>query len=173
MCATASAASAVFTVIRTSSDPARARDFTCCAVPSTSAVSVFVMDCTTIGAVPPTRMGPMDTWTDLRRWMDDMVPAGEKRFLGSDILHGMIAAPHNRSVGESPATAGTPKAQAPPGNAQAPVRQIAGALESGGRFGGHPPKGRGAAGARSLRSPDRGRQRHPVPAVLYWTPEGL
>src|SRR6185312_4754610 len=60
--------------------------------------------------------------------------------------------------GESPATAGTPKAQAPPGNAQAHERQIAGALESGGRLGGHPPKGSGAVGARSLRSPDRGRQ---------------
>src|SRR6185312_14783955 len=35
--------------------------------------------------------------------------------------------------GEGPATAGTPKAQAPPGNAQAHERQTAGALESGGR----------------------------------------
>src|SRR5690348_14728659 len=61
--------------------------------------------------------------------------------------------------GESPATAGTPKAQAPPGNAQAHERQIAGALESGGRLGGHPPKGSGAVGARSLRSPDRGAAR--------------
>src|SRR6185312_11915451 len=33
---------------------------------------------TTIGAVPPTRTGPMDTCTDLRRWMEDMVPAGER-----------------------------------------------------------------------------------------------
>ncbi len=67
--------------------------------------------------------------------------------------------------GESPATAGTPKAQAPPGNAQAHERQIAGALESGGRLGGHPPKGSGAVGARSLRSQDRGRQGHRMPAV--------
>src|SRR6185312_1823226 len=36
--------------------------------------------------------------------------------------------------GESPATAGTPKAQAPPGNAQAHERQIAGSLERGGRL---------------------------------------
>src|SRR5579883_988298 len=76
MCGTASAASAVFTVTRTSSDPALASDFTCCAVPSTSAVSVFVIDWTTIGAVPPTRTWPMDTGTDLRRWMGDILPAG-------------------------------------------------------------------------------------------------
>jgi hypothetical protein len=29
---------------------------------------VFVMDCTTIGALPPTRTGPMATWTEERRW---------------------------------------------------------------------------------------------------------
>src|SRR5581483_4673957 len=52
---------------------------------------------------------------------------------GTDILHARMRAPHIGLSGESPATAGTPKAQAPPGNAQAHERQIAGALESGGR----------------------------------------
>ncbi len=39
----------VFTVRRTSSEPARASAFTCWVVPSMSAVSVLVIDCTTIG----------------------------------------------------------------------------------------------------------------------------
>src|SRR2546429_4573100 len=68
--ATAAAASLVLTVIRTSSEPARARALTCCAVPSTSAVSVFVMDCTTMGAPPPTWTEPMETWTEGRREID-------------------------------------------------------------------------------------------------------
>src|SRR5215470_12700273 len=55
---TAAAASSLFTVTRTSSDPARARAATCCTVEGTSAVSVFVMDCTTTGASDPTRTPP-------------------------------------------------------------------------------------------------------------------
>ena len=51
MCGTAAAASSVFTVTRTSSDPARASALTCWTVDSMSAVSVFVIDCTTIGRV--------------------------------------------------------------------------------------------------------------------------
>ena len=51
---TAAAASASLTVMRTSSEPARASALICCAVPSMSAVSVLVIDCTTIGAAPPT-----------------------------------------------------------------------------------------------------------------------
>ena len=47
------AASGVFTVMRTSSEPARASASTCRAVDSASAVSVLVIDCTTIGASPP------------------------------------------------------------------------------------------------------------------------
>ena len=70
MGATAAAASAEFTVIRTSSDPARASACTWRAVASTSAVSVLVMDWTTIGASPPRRTGPMDTWTVERRFME-------------------------------------------------------------------------------------------------------
>ena len=49
MCGTAAAASSRSTVMRTSSEPARASAATCRAVPPTSAVSVLVIDCTTIG----------------------------------------------------------------------------------------------------------------------------
>ena len=40
--------------MRTISEPARASAVTCSTVASMSAVSVFVIDCTTIGAPPPT-----------------------------------------------------------------------------------------------------------------------
>ena len=53
MCGTAAAASALFTVTRTISEPARASAATCCTVAAMSAVSVLVIDCTTIGASPP------------------------------------------------------------------------------------------------------------------------
>src|SRR5690606_5181906 len=54
MSGTAAAASSVFTVIRTSSLPAAASSAICSAVDSTSAVSVFVIDWTTIGCPLPT-----------------------------------------------------------------------------------------------------------------------
>src|SRR3954471_2868375 len=50
---TAAAASSRSTVMRTSSEPARASASTCRAVASASAVSVLVIDWTTIGAPPP------------------------------------------------------------------------------------------------------------------------
>src|SRR5579872_5331472 len=62
MCGTALAASSRSTVMRTSSEPARASAATCATVPSTSAVSVLVIDCTTIGAPPPTATWPTLTW---------------------------------------------------------------------------------------------------------------
>ena len=46
---TAAAASSVLTVTRTSSEPARASAITWLTVPATSAVSVLVMDWTTMG----------------------------------------------------------------------------------------------------------------------------
>ena len=46
---TAAAAASVFTVTRTSSEPARASAITWLTVDATSAVSVLVIDCTTIG----------------------------------------------------------------------------------------------------------------------------
>ena len=48
MWGTAAAAASLLTVSRTSSEPARARAATCRMVPSISAVSVFVIDCTTM-----------------------------------------------------------------------------------------------------------------------------
>src|SRR5438445_1113821 len=67
MCGTAAAASSRSTVMRTISDPARDSAATCAIVPSTSAVSVLVIDCTTIGAPPPTATLPTMTWVVLCR----------------------------------------------------------------------------------------------------------
>src|SRR5882672_10556339 len=61
MCGTAAAASSRSTVIRTISEPARESAATCATVPATSAVSVLVIDCTTIGAPPPTATLPTMT----------------------------------------------------------------------------------------------------------------
>ena len=67
MCGTAAAASSRSTVMRTSSEPARASAATWRAVPSMSAVSVLVMDWTTTGAPPPTVTSPTRTGTVLCR----------------------------------------------------------------------------------------------------------
>ena len=64
---TALAASSRSTVMRTISEPARARSAVCRAVPSTSAVSVLVIDCTTIGALPPTITPATSTGMDALR----------------------------------------------------------------------------------------------------------
>src|SRR5215467_1586018 len=58
---TCAAASAVFTVTRTISEPARASSATCFAVASASAVSVLVIDWTRIGAPPPMSALPTRT----------------------------------------------------------------------------------------------------------------
>ena len=58
MTGTAAAASAVLTVMRTSSEPASASALTCATVAATSAVSVLVIDCTTIGEPPPIATPP-------------------------------------------------------------------------------------------------------------------
>src|SRR5712692_8866698 len=60
---TAAAASGTLTVTRTISDPACASSMHCFAVPTTSAVSVLVIDWTTTGAPPPTWIGPTLTPT--------------------------------------------------------------------------------------------------------------
>jgi hypothetical protein len=67
--ATAPAASAELTVIRTNSEPASASALTCATVAVAFAVSVFVIDWMTIGAPPPTRMPAMSTWREVRRVM--------------------------------------------------------------------------------------------------------
>src|ERR1700676_5504232 len=66
MCGTAAAASSRSTVMRTISEPARASAATCAVVAAMSAVSVLVIDCTTIGASPPTVTPPTSTATDRR-----------------------------------------------------------------------------------------------------------
>src|SRR3984893_11087158 len=53
--------------MRTSSEPARARAATWAAVASTSAVSVLVIDCTAMGASPPTVTPPTLTGIERRR----------------------------------------------------------------------------------------------------------
>ena len=67
MCGTALAASSRSTVMRTSSEPARASAATWSTVAATSAVSVLVIDWTTIGAPPPTLTPPTITGTVSRR----------------------------------------------------------------------------------------------------------
>ena len=67
MCGTAAADSARSTVMRTSSDPARASAATWATVESMSAVSVLVIDWTTTGASPPTCTLPTITATVRRR----------------------------------------------------------------------------------------------------------
>src|SRR4051795_1700042 len=67
MCGTAAAASSRSTVMRTSSEPARDSAAICSTVPATSAVSVLVIDCTTIGAPPPTATLPTMTCVVLYR----------------------------------------------------------------------------------------------------------
>src|SRR3954449_4610857 len=64
---TAAAAASVLTVTRTSWEPACASRATCSAVASASAVSVFVIDWTTIGWAEPTRTPPTSTDTVGRR----------------------------------------------------------------------------------------------------------
>src|SRR6266478_4639898 len=63
----AAAAASVLTVTRTSSEPARASAAVCRMVPATSAVSVLVIDCTTIGCEPPTFTPLTSTTADCLR----------------------------------------------------------------------------------------------------------
>src|SRR3954463_2554667 len=67
MCGTAGAASPRSAGLRPASETARASAATCWAVPSASAVSVLVIDCTTMGAPPPTFTWPTLTETVLCR----------------------------------------------------------------------------------------------------------
>src|SRR6202041_2750635 len=64
---TAAADSSLLTVTRTNSDPARASALTCATVPSMSAVSVLVIDCTTMGDGPPMETEPTFTTRECRR----------------------------------------------------------------------------------------------------------
>src|SRR5258708_22909827 len=75
---TAAAAASLLTVMRTSSEPAWCRARTCAAVASASAVSVFVMDWTTIGWAAPTFTPPTSTVTVRRR----VVLIGKSNLIG-------------------------------------------------------------------------------------------
>src|SRR5438874_10031314 len=110
-----------------------------------------------MGAPPPTRMAPMDTCTDERRLM---LMGRVARILPLPGLGGTRGGCYHTYAriglsGESPAQAGTPKAQIPPGNAQAQERQTAEGATSAGFWRAvephcfHPPKGSGA-----YRAPD-------------------
>ena len=87
MAMTSRAASGVLTVMRTISEPASASSFTWIAVAMGSAVSVFVMDCTTTGACPPmwTACSPHFTATE-RVGRRDAAPtsAGGASWQGED-----------------------------------------------------------------------------------------
>src|SRR5215831_1604229 len=72
---TAAAASGTLTVHLTISDPASASSTVCRNVASTSAVSVLVIDWTTIGAPPPTRTCATCTPYVLRRGRPASVPS--------------------------------------------------------------------------------------------------
>src|SRR5262245_19274951 len=104
---TAAADSARSTVMRTSSEPARANAATWAAVASTSAVSVLVIDCTTIGASPPTVTVPILTGIGRRRALVSIAsgyiifggaaPAG--RMSGFWLACGLVSKRHDE-VGE-------------------------------------------------------------------------
>src|SRR6266571_3542571 len=79
MSGTARAASSVLTVTRTSSEPAWWRARTCSAVAAASAVSVLVMDWTTMGWAEPTWTPPTSTVTVRRRRMSGMGPESNRR----------------------------------------------------------------------------------------------
>src|SRR5258708_10779982 len=126
MGATAAAASLLLTVMRTSSEPALARACTWRTVPSTSAVSVLVIDCTTIGAPPPTRTAPIETGTEERRArLRDRRAFYRPRTLGG--MPGVLlsCAGRNRSVRRESGASRNAEGAIPPGNAQAPERQTA------------------------------------------------
>src|SRR5450631_376126 len=86
MWGTAAADSSLLTVTRTNSDPARASALTCATVPSMSAVSVLVMDCTTMGEAPPMETEPTLTIRECRR--DLMSPLYLERRNGSGLARG-------------------------------------------------------------------------------------
>src|SRR3989304_4725775 len=125
----AAAASSVLTVTRTSSEPAPASAMTCAAVDAASAVSVLVMDWTTIGCAEPTGTPPTLTETVRRRsWSDTTQPpsgaVNYPRRPRSGANHGRRDAgrarglPRRAGAGRAAATAPQPPAaalgQAPP-----------------------------------------------------------
>src|ERR1700740_3564141 len=103
---TAAAASGTFTVQRTISEPASANSIVCLNVASMSAVSVFVIDCTTIGAPPPTFTWPTFTPYVFRRGCS--VAAASNPLIWVSIINPILAERaenlvHGEPAGETPA----------------------------------------------------------------------
>src|SRR5580692_10609634 len=86
---TAAAASGTFTVQRTISEPASASSIVCLNVDSMSAVSVFVIDWTTIGAPPPTFTWPTFTPYVFRRGCN--APAASNPLIWVSIITSILA----------------------------------------------------------------------------------
>ena len=76
---TAFAAASLLTVMRTSCEPAAAKDAIWLAVDEASAVSVFVIDCTTIGCAEPIGTSPTKDVTVVRRDLKTKEDLGEGR----------------------------------------------------------------------------------------------
>src|SRR5215813_7300227 len=91
MLGTALAAASRSTVMRTISDPARASVADWRAVAAMSAVSVLVIDCTTIGASPPMTTPPTATGTQMRRDLRELVIVAIVR----PLPHSMLARRHD------------------------------------------------------------------------------
>src|SRR5215813_4970125 len=69
ICGMAAVDSASGQLTRTMSAPAASSACTCAMVAAASAVSVLVIDCTVIGALPPTGTEPTRICRHLRRWI--------------------------------------------------------------------------------------------------------
>src|SRR5207247_8646404 len=99
MSGTACAASSVLTVTRTSSEPAWWRARTCAAVASASAVSVLVMDWTTIGWAEPTSRRPRPR---SRRGGDASRATGGNLILGHTLERLVLDADQDAKLTEAP-----------------------------------------------------------------------
>src|SRR3989442_82223 len=88
---TAAAASGTLTVQRTISQPASTGPKVCLSVGATSAVSVLVMDWTTMGAPPPTRTCPTFTPYVFRRGWREPVASKPAICLSVDIVTNSLA----------------------------------------------------------------------------------
>src|SRR5881628_2077102 len=88
---TAAAASGTLTVQRTISEPASASSKVCLSVATISAVSVLVMDWTTMGAPPPTRTCPTFTPYVLRRGWREPITSKPAIWLSVDIVTNSLA----------------------------------------------------------------------------------
>src|SRR6188474_348564 len=127
---TAAAASSVLTVTRTNWEPAWARRATWMAVASASAVSVFVMDCTTTGWALPTSTPPTSTLTVGRRiGLLLMAARRTERARWSTSVRGSSSWAAERSPGQAPddVEAGHPDDEREQEHHADDVRQLLGA----------------------------------------------